>query len=240
MVLRRKSYDVAVSLSLLNFSAVPCSGRRAPPRIQTVGAMTSLQSESSLGVCQHAMAILQDVGRLYSVETLDTRFTTSLSTPSSHIDSAKPQRGETLAGRNNSQKQNSAPSPSRWKTPEFLYHYIVFLVVVPWMFYTVFDVSQRKPFLKQSLSKLTHAQQRAMPTSPNSNHYSLQAGFLDVELIIQTPSMQVSETTCPTCSPLWPYTLCYADFSILYNPSPILQIKHPTDRRLVVPRIPRA
>ena len=142
-------------------SAVPAAGStaRVGAFIQTVGAMPQLSQLSQLsqlyitiarlpkarqGACQHAMTLLRDVGSLYSVGTLDTRFTTSSNTPPSHIDSAKSPAREARLTRNGSQKQYSAASPSRWKTPEFLYHYLIFLIVVPWMFYTVFDVSQRK------------------------------------------------------------------------------------------------
>ena len=88
------------------------------------------------------MALLRDVGRLYSVDTLDTRFTTSSKTPPSHIDPTRPSARESRAGRDDPQKQYNGASPPKWKTPEFAYHYLIFLIAVPWMFYTVYDVSQ--------------------------------------------------------------------------------------------------
>ena len=95
------------------------------------------------------MSLLQHAGRLFSVETLDTRFTTSSKTPSSRIDPARPSPAE--AGfkssgqdRNGGEDIASRASPPRWKSPEFIYHGLVFLVVVPLMFKTVYEVSKRK------------------------------------------------------------------------------------------------
>lgn len=78
------------------------------------------------------MSALHYVGRLYSVETLDTRFTTSSKTPSSN---AKPHRIE---------KGVSEASKSRWTTLEFYVYYLVILVAIPLMFKAAYDVSNRK------------------------------------------------------------------------------------------------
>ena len=85
------------------------------------------------------MSLLQFAGRLYSLDTLDARFTTSSKTPPSHIDPVKPSPKE-------SQVADGASAP-KWKTPEFLYHGLVFVVLVPWMFFTAYDVSQRIAFI---------------------------------------------------------------------------------------------
>ncbi|KAL9131662.1 MAG: hypothetical protein Q9217_000473 [Psora testacea] len=87
------------------------------------------------------MSLLQYIGKLYSLDTLDTRFT-SFKTPPTSID---PGRGPPRADRsdgNGSQKQLNGASPPRWRTVEFAVYGLVFLVVVPWMFYTVYDLSQ--------------------------------------------------------------------------------------------------
>ena len=83
------------------------------------------------------------------METLDTRFTTSSSSPPSRIDPASPSPAEASfknlgQGRNGGRDIASKASPPRWKSPEFIYHGLVFLVVVPLMFKTVYDVSKRK------------------------------------------------------------------------------------------------
>ncbi|KAG8532754.1 uncharacterized protein KY384_002632 [Bacidia gigantensis] len=85
------------------------------------------------------MSLLQFVGQLYSLDALDTRLTTSAKTPPTRVDPAKPSRKE--LHRDERSQHNGAAAP-KWKTPEFLYHGAVFLILVPWMFYTAYDVSQ--------------------------------------------------------------------------------------------------
>ncbi|KAG2417551.1 hypothetical protein HFD88_008770 [Aspergillus terreus] len=83
-------------------------------------------------------SILSHLRRLYSLDTLDTRFTTSASTPlkattDSRPASAKDARANAVA---------SNASPSKWGTLEFFVYYLVFLVAVPLMFKAVIEVSQ--------------------------------------------------------------------------------------------------
>ena len=91
------------------------------------------------------MNLLHYAGRLYSLDTLDTRFTTSSKTPPSRIDPARPSPDEPpyKKGRSGSDDLVKGASPPRWRSPEFIYHGLVFLVVVPLMLKTAFDVSQR-------------------------------------------------------------------------------------------------
>ena len=99
------------------------------------------------------MNLIHYAGRLYSLDTLDTRFTTSSKTPPSQIDPARPSPDEPphKKGRSGTDELAKGASPPRWRSPEFIYHGLVFLVVVPLMLKTAFDVSQRKthvlPFL---------------------------------------------------------------------------------------------
>ncbi|KAL2870767.1 putative glycerol:H+ symporter (Gup1) [Aspergillus lucknowensis] len=85
------------------------------------------------------LSFLSWLRRLYSLDTLDTRFTVPATTPvkvaaeDTRSGSAKDARSNAVA--------NSA-SPSKWGTLEFFVYYIVFLVAVPLMFKTVADVSQ--------------------------------------------------------------------------------------------------
>ena len=92
------------------------------------------------------MNLLHYAARLYSLDTLDTRFTTSSKTPPSHIDPARPSPDEASykKGRSGAGELAKGASPSRWRSPEFIYHGLVFLVAVPLMFKTVYDVSKRK------------------------------------------------------------------------------------------------
>lgn len=95
------------------------------------------------------MNILHYAGRLYSLDTLDTRFTTSPKRSASQIDTAIPSLKEGRKSRNGPDTAARCGSPSRWSTPEFMIYGLVILVAIPWMFKTVYDVSQRKPSCAQ-------------------------------------------------------------------------------------------
>ncbi|KZF24373.1 putative glycerol:H+ symporter [Xylona heveae TC161] len=101
------------------------------------------------------MSWLLFLKRLYSLDTLDTRFTTSSKTPSKiaalnaderleftrHVqdqDSSKP----AICRNASAQVIPEGSSPSRWRTPEFYVYYIVFIIVVPMMFKVTYDVSK--------------------------------------------------------------------------------------------------
>ena len=107
---------------------------------------------SNLDMCevqQHVMSPLQYAGRLFSVYTLDARFMTSSKTPPPRIDPARPSPDKvpyniSRKGRAGGEDIAKGASPPRWRSPEFLYHGLVFLVAVPLMFKTVYDVSKRK------------------------------------------------------------------------------------------------
>lgn len=75
--------------------------------------------------------------RLYSLDTLDTRFTTSATTPANAIDSRPPAAKDARA---NAVAQ-SARAPL-WRTPEFFVYYLFFITLVPLMFKTVIDASK--------------------------------------------------------------------------------------------------
>ena len=94
------------------------------------------------------MSELHYVGKLYSLDTLDTRFTTSSKSPPSRSDPVKAAPNEARSSPTGSMISPGAliegASPSRWKSPEFLYHGLVFLFAIPLMFWTVYDVSKRE------------------------------------------------------------------------------------------------
>lgn len=76
--------------------------------------------------------------RIYSLDTLDTRFTTSASTPARAANDARPPSAKDA--RANAIAQNA--SPPLWWTPEFFVYYFFFITLVPLMFKTVIDASK--------------------------------------------------------------------------------------------------
>ncbi|KAL1953682.1 hypothetical protein VTO42DRAFT_2355 [Malbranchea cinnamomea] len=84
------------------------------------------------------MGLLRFIRRLYSLETLDTRFTVSSSTPLKY---AAESRSQGVASRGSGAGRNEA-APSRWNTPEFYVYYVIFILAVPMMFKAAIDVSQ--------------------------------------------------------------------------------------------------
>ncbi|KIW15913.1 hypothetical protein PV08_05963 [Exophiala spinifera] len=86
------------------------------------------------------MTVASFFKELYSLDTLDTRFTTSSSTP------LKPANGTALTKA--SAEKDGKPSiptdvsPPKWRTPEFYFYALVFLFCVPQMYWAVVEVSQ--------------------------------------------------------------------------------------------------
>lgn len=73
--------------------------------------------------------------KLFNLATLDLRFTTSSRAPlPESAESNKRAKPETIAAN---------ASPPLWRTPEFYFYYLVFIVCVPLMFHAVYEVSQR-------------------------------------------------------------------------------------------------
>ncbi|KAI2705258.1 hypothetical protein CBS147317_2210 [Penicillium roqueforti] len=71
--------------------------------------------------------------RVYSLDTLDTRFTSSAIPANTNTrPSTKDTRNAIAQG----------ASPSLWRTPEFFVYYLFFITLVPLMFKTVIDVSK--------------------------------------------------------------------------------------------------
>jgi hypothetical protein len=71
--------------------------------------------------------------RVYSLDTLDTRFTSTAITPATNTRSSKDARASAIA---------QGASPSLWRTPEFFIYYMFFIIFVPLMFKTVIDASK--------------------------------------------------------------------------------------------------
>ncbi|RDL33305.1 uncharacterized protein BP5553_08744 [Venustampulla echinocandica] len=97
------------------------------------------------------MGIFSYVRSIYALDTIDTRFTNSSSTPykavlDARIDPATStsKRYDSIQGDAVKTDRNGRPlaEPSKWNTPEFYIYYIVFLTVVPYMFWIAYDVSR--------------------------------------------------------------------------------------------------
>ena len=90
-----------------------------------------------------SMTLLSLVWELYSLDTLDTRFTNSSSTPLEAVDSDTPQKAGSRDGRDG-KTQPADIAPPRWRTPEFYVYLLAFLFCVPQMYWAVVSVSQRR------------------------------------------------------------------------------------------------
>lgn len=80
--------------------------------------------------------------QLYSLDTLDTRLTTSATTP---LDVAQKERDTANHKGQNGKIENDVSvraQPSKWNTPEFYFYALVFILVVPQMFKSVIDASK--------------------------------------------------------------------------------------------------
>ncbi|OQD74045.1 hypothetical protein PENDEC_c012G05186 [Penicillium decumbens] len=78
-------------------------------------------------------SLLSWLRRTYSLDTLDTRFTTTSTPASDTRPRAKDARANAIA--------QNAPAPL-WRTPEFFVYYLFFITLVPLMFKTVVDASK--------------------------------------------------------------------------------------------------
>ncbi|KAI1174280.1 MBOAT, membrane-bound O-acyltransferase family-domain-containing protein [Nemania sp. FL0916] len=79
---------------------------------------------------------------IYDLDTLDTRFTVSSSTPYRTVIEARSDAA--AASKERAARWNSRPassSESRWKTPEFYLYYVVFIVAIPYMFWIAYQAS---------------------------------------------------------------------------------------------------
>ncbi len=184
----------------------------------------------------YAMGLFGLVRRLYSLDTLDTRFTTSSRTPPvatrSKIDPAQPSSTSAVPFENNVRRKDpvesqSSRSPSRWNTPEFFVYYVVIIVVVPMMFKVTYDVSRgRAPFnlsivfisaccVRFSVSMLadTPLTQNHIQIMAPTPIYLLRGGSRVARLIIQTTNTLRSETMYHTCSSSF-QSISYSDACI--------------------------
>lgn len=83
-------------------------------------------------------SLLSWLRRLYSLDTLDTRFTSSATTPAHAAADTRPPAAKD-ARANAVARGAHAPL---WRTPEFFIYYLFFIILVPLMFKTVVDASK--------------------------------------------------------------------------------------------------
>jgi hypothetical protein len=115
--------------------------------------------------------------RLYSLDTLDTRFTSSASAPAQAAADTRPPAAKDA--RANAIAQ-SAHAPL-WRTPEFFVYYLFFITLVPLMFKTVVEASNGaclsdRTLLNGDADPLSL--QRTTPPMPSTRICYPQDGFL--------------------------------------------------------------
>ena len=98
------------------------------------------------------MSIFSYIRSIYALDTIDTRFTSSSSTPYKAVIDARLSPAASTSKRDDSvyspgvktdRHGRPVAQPSKWNTPEFYFYYFVFLTIVPYMFWIAYDVSRR-------------------------------------------------------------------------------------------------
>jgi hypothetical protein len=99
------------------------------------------------------MSIFSYIRSIYALDTIDTRFTSSSSTPYKLVvderassTAANAKRDDSILGVGIKTDHSGRPvaQPSKWRTPEFYFYYFVFVITVPYMFWIAYDVSRRQ------------------------------------------------------------------------------------------------
>jgi hypothetical protein len=117
---------------------------------QTLKRSTVLQLRPSWAT----MSLFSFIRSVYSLDTLDTRFTSDAAVPyvaisSNPIDPVQQvKKNDPPPGVPVIREKTGDPvaQASRWRTPEFFLYYVAFIITVPYMFWVVYDVSRRKSF----------------------------------------------------------------------------------------------
>jgi len=112
------------------------------------------------------MSLFSYVRSIYALDTIDTRFTSSSTTPYKTVVDARSDSASSTSKRDDSvlgagvktdRRGRPVAKPSLWNTPEFYFYYFVFITIVPYMFWIAYDVSRREyvrelPWAKADLS----------------------------------------------------------------------------------------
>ncbi|RDA93250.1 hypothetical protein CP533_6480 [Ophiocordyceps camponoti-saundersi (nom. inval.)] len=85
------------------------------------------------------MKTVRFLKEVYDLDTLDTRFTSSSASPYQSVIDA---RSDPAVSRESAEKARALAQPSRWRTPEFAFYWLVFAFALPYMFWTAYDVSR--------------------------------------------------------------------------------------------------
>ncbi|KAK7744092.1 glycerol transporter [Cytospora paraplurivora] len=85
------------------------------------------------------MSPLHFLRSIYTLDTLDTRFTTSSSTSYKTVIDSRGEQGVKDAQK---EKIASRASPPKWKTREFYFYYLIFIICVPLMLWIPYSVSR--------------------------------------------------------------------------------------------------
>lgn len=108
-------------------------------------------SGSGTGTGTGPLALLRNI---YTLDTLDTRFTTPSGVPYRPLEARSPDKRRDSTS---PKPPTNGASPPKWKTPEFYLYYLVFLLAVPSMFYVAYSVSRpsdpRYPKFERFLSE---------------------------------------------------------------------------------------
>ncbi|KAK4967017.1 hypothetical protein LTR28_003036, partial [Elasticomyces elasticus] len=121
--------------------------------------------------------------KLFSLDTLDSRFTASAKTPPKELSEASIDPAKSLdpkAAAHDQPFRGVLAQPSKWRTPEFYVYYFCFLTIVPFMFKAVYDISKGDLLLLKVVSLyrvLTVPSQSRIPTTLSLPLYSLKAGY---------------------------------------------------------------
>lgn len=128
------------------------------------------------------------VRSIYALDTIDTRFTTSASTPHKAVaavraDSARSNPKKDGSARGSSTRVDSGVmQPSRWNTLEFYFYYFVFITCIPYMFWIAYDVSRRECDCNWEHYGILHSSQHRIKTTTNSSISSRPDGYRAAEL----------------------------------------------------------
>lgn len=86
------------------------------------------------------MGVLSFFRSLYDIDTLDTRFTNTSSTPYKAVIES---RNDATASKERAAAFSGKAQPSKYKTPEFLLYFGLLSFIIPYMFYVAYDASKR-------------------------------------------------------------------------------------------------
>lgn len=95
------------------------------------------------------MGALSYFQSIYALDTIDTRFTGSATTPHKAVADTRAESTRSNSKKDSRSRRSSARAdsgttqPSLWNTKEFYLYYFVIITCVPYMFWIAYDVSRR-------------------------------------------------------------------------------------------------